>query len=94
MKNKHLNQKRINHLAERLTKITDAKIMKNVLRDLCTITELEAIADRLWIIPFIQAGKSYRDIHQLTGVSITTIGRVAHHCRDGHGGYQYLFNKQ
>ena len=30
----------------------------------------------------------YRRIHELTGVSVTTVGRVARFLADGHGGYR------
>lgn len=57
------------------------------LRDLCTPAELEAMMDRWRVVPLIAQGMSYRDIHARTGVSLTTIGRVARFLNDGHGGY-------
>ena len=46
-------------------------------RDLCTPAELQAIADRWAVVEWLQKGLPYREIHRLTGVSVTTIGRVA-----------------
>lgn len=92
MKNKKLKQNRVQNLAQCLATINCKKVMGSFLQDLCTTTELEAMADRIWIIPLIQAGHSYRDIHKKTGVSVTTIGRVASHLRSGHGGYDHIFN--
>ena len=48
----------------------------NFLRDLCTPAELQALADR------------YREIAKQTGVSVTTIGRVARYLGAGNGGYE------
>ena len=45
--------------------------------DLCTPAELEALVDRWAVVKYLQDGLPYRKIHELTGVSVTTIGRVA-----------------
>jgi TrpR-related protein YerC/YecD len=58
------------------------------LEDLCTPSELEAIADRWRVVPLLVEDVPYREIHDRTGVSVTTIGRVAR-CLDlGAGGYR------
>lgn len=58
------------------------------LEDLCTPAELEALADRWRVVPLLAEGVPYREIHERTGVSVTTIGRVAR-CLDlGAGGYR------
>ena len=56
-------------------------------RDLCTPAELQALADRWAVVGLLQQGVSYREIHKQTGVSVTTIGRVAHYLTNGNGGY-------
>ena len=56
--------------------------------DLCTPAELEALVDRWAVVKFLQDGLPYRKIHELTGVSVTTIGRVARFLVAGNGGYQ------
>ena len=43
-------------------------------RDLCTPAELQALADRWAVVEWLQKGLPYREIHRLTGVSVTTIG--------------------
>jgi TrpR-related protein YerC/YecD len=57
------------------------------LRDLCTPTELQAMADRWAVVEPLERTLSYREIHRLTGVSLTTIGRVARFLKSGNGGY-------
>ena len=57
------------------------------LEDLCTPAELEAMADRWRVVPLLQKGVPYREIHERTGVSVTTIGRVARTLDRGAGGY-------
>lgn len=56
-------------------------------RDLCTPAELQALADRWAVVGLLQDGVPYREIHRLTGVSVTTIGRVARYLTNGNGGY-------
>src|SRR5690242_16857167 len=57
------------------------------LRDLCTPAELQALADRWAVVGLLEAGLPYREIHKQTGVSVTTIGRVARYLVSGNGGY-------
>ena len=57
------------------------------LKDLCTPAELQAMADRWALVEALQQDLPYREIHRLTGVSLTTIGRVARYMADGAGGY-------
>ncbi len=57
------------------------------LEDLCTPAELEAMVDRWKVVPLLLQGIPYRDIHDRTAVSVTTIGRVARTLERGAGGY-------
>ena len=56
-------------------------------RDLCTPAELQALADRWSVVELLRQDLPYREIHRLTGVSLTTIGRVARYLANGAGGY-------
>ena len=56
-------------------------------RDLCTPAEIQAMADRWAVVDYLNRGLPYREIHRLTGVSVTTIGRVARFLAAGNGGY-------
>src|SRR5262245_24994417 len=60
---------------------------KAFFKDLCTPAEIQAMADRWAVVEFLQKGLPYREIHRLTGVSVTTIGRVARFLAAGNGGY-------
>jgi TrpR-related protein YerC/YecD len=56
-------------------------------RDLCTPAELQALADRWAVVGLLQQGLPYREIQRHTGVSVTTVGRVARFLAAGNGGY-------
>jgi uncharacterized protein YerC len=45
------------------------------------------LVDRWRVVPYLLEGVSYREIHERTAVSITTIGRVARYLNQGSGGY-------
>lgn len=61
--------------------------------DLCTPAELEAMTDRWEIVPLLRKGIPYRTIHEQTGVSVTTITRVARCLSFGSGGYQLIADR-
>lgn len=61
--------------------------------DLCTPSELQAMEDRWTVVRLLQDGKAYRDIHSETGVSVTTIGRVARYLSMGRGGYRVALER-
>lgn len=72
-------------LAEALAELRDPSQVAAFLRDLCTPAEIEAMADRWRVVPHLLQGESYREIHDATGVSVTTIGRVARCLAEGEG---------
>jgi TrpR-related protein YerC/YecD len=61
---------------------------RSFFRDLCTPAELQAMADRWAVVELLERGLPYREIHKQTGVSVTTIGRVARFVTSGNGGYR------
>ena len=75
----------VDALAEAFARLRDGEAVREFLLDLCTPAEIEAMADRWAVIPLLLAGQSYRDIHDATGVSVTTIGRVARCLAEGRG---------
>jgi len=66
---------------------------RNFFRDLCTPAELQALVDRWQVVELLEQGLTYRRIHDLTGVSVTTIGRVARFLTDGFGGYRVAIDR-
>lgn len=74
-------------LCRAVLSLRDASEVRSFLRDLCTPAELEALVDRWSVVPLLLEGVPYREIHDRTGVSVTTVGRVARFLQQGHGGY-------
>lgn len=75
-------------LCRGLAGLNDSKAVKQLLEDLCTPAELEAMIDRWRVVLLLEQGKTYREINSLTGVSVTTVGRVARFLNYGAGGYR------
>jgi TrpR-related protein YerC/YecD len=68
--------------------------MRAFLNDLCTPAERAALAGRWHVCRLLDAGSlSYRSIHEHTGVSLATIGRVARFLHDEPwGGYRKVLD--
>ena len=66
-----------------------------VLRDLCTPAEVRTLAERWHVAKLLDAGGlTYREIHDATGVSTTTIVRVARFLKEEqNGGYRLLLDR-
>ncbi len=62
-------------------------------RDLCTLHELEELADRWAIVRLLEQGRNYREISESTGASTATVTRIAQWLRHGTGGYRLLLDR-
>jgi len=71
-----------------LLSLRDLAECRAFFQDLCTPAELQALKDRWAVAECLAEGLSYRQIHDRTGVSLTTISRVARYLSNGAGGYQ------
>ena len=72
-------------LARALASLDDPAEVRSFLEDLCTPAELESMSDRWRVVPLLLAQVPYREIHERTRVSVTTIGRVARTLGHGSG---------
>ena len=82
-------------LAKVLSDIESSQEMNSFLTDLCTPAELRALSERWHVAKILDSNeKSYRQINSETGVSTTTIARVARFLRDEpHQGYRTVLNR-
>lgn len=67
--------------------------LRAFFQDLCTPAELQAMKDRWRVVELLAAGLTYREIHDRSGVSVTTIGRVARCLSEGAGGYRQALDR-
>ncbi len=66
--------------------------MENMLRDVATLSELQAWGERLEVARLLSRGLSYRQVAAQTGASTTTVTRVANFLENGEGGYRKILN--
>ena len=66
---------------------------ESFFRDLCTLSELEAMAHRWEVARLLEQGLPYLEIAERTGASTTTVTRVAHWLRHGEGGYRLALDR-
>ena len=84
----------IDELAEALVVLRSPGEARALLADLCTPAEVHTLAERWHVARLLDVGKlTYREIHDATGVSTTTIVRVARFLRqEVNGGYRILLD--
>ncbi len=66
--------------------------MANFLRDIGTLSELQAWSERFEVAKLLAQGVTYREIAKRTGASTTTVTRVAKFLENGEGGYRKVLN--
>ncbi|EFV02858.1 TrpR family protein YerC/YecD [Pseudoramibacter alactolyticus ATCC 23263] len=72
-------------LVRALLSIEDAQMANDLLDDMCTIKEIEDMANRLTIAELLAAGKTFIDVEKATGASSATISRVNKCLKHGRG---------
>ena len=89
----HPRNEREKFLVESFSKLKNKEEITNFLRDLLTLPEIVEFANRLEIARLLLKGGSYQKIAKQTGVSTTTVTRVAHWLFKGCGGYYNILKK-
>ncbi len=84
---------KINALICAIGRIRNEQEGLDFFMDLCTPSELEAMADRWQVVMLLREGVSYRVIQDRTGVSLATITRVARSMNLGNGGYTLIADR-
>jgi TrpR-related protein YerC/YecD len=62
-------------------------------RDLCTLSELEAMAHRWQTVRLLEEGLPYHAIAERAVASTATVTRVAHWLHHGEGGYRLALDR-
>ena len=61
--------------------------------DICTVSEIKALSQRLEVARMLQAGHTYDDIVERTGASTATISRVKRCLNYGADGYKTILER-
>ncbi|OGF20113.1 hypothetical protein A3I35_02155 [Candidatus Falkowbacteria bacterium RIFCSPLOWO2_02_FULL_45_15] len=89
----NLNTPQINSLVEAFLILKNQAEMKKFLRDLLTEAEIEELSKRWQTAQMLDQKVPYATIVKTTGLSSTTIARVAQWLKSGKGGYRLLLTR-
>src|SRR6266550_1607417 len=80
--------RQMKELFEAMASLRSSAELEHFLRDLCTLSELEAMAHRWEVARLVDAGLPYLEVAERAGASTATVTRVAHWLHHGEGGYR------
>lgn len=90
---KKFDEKNIYNLAKAFCMIDNEEDCLRFLADLCTVSEVKAMAQRLEVAALLKDGMVYSDIVAKTGASTATISRVNNALTYGEDGYKTVLSK-
>ena len=80
-------------LYQSLLQLESVEECRRFLQDLCTVTELKAMEQRIEVAMYLRDGMIYQDILKRTGASSATISRVNRSLQYGKDGYAIVFDR-
>lgn len=84
----------VERLADALVRLDDPEDMLRFLRDLCSQSELVALAQRLEVARLVDRGIPYAKVSKEVGASTATVTRVAQWLKHGEGGYRLVLDRE
>ncbi|WP_128895870.1 YerC/YecD family TrpR-related protein [Longirhabdus pacifica] len=93
MQLKKLNDKSIDQLFESILTLKSVEECYVFFDDLCTVNEMESLAQRLEVARMLRKGATYNQIEAETGASTATISRVKRCLNYGNDGYKMALER-
>ncbi|GLI51941.1 hypothetical protein TSYNTROOL_20270 [Tepidanaerobacter syntrophicus] len=93
MKVKKVDDPYIDQLFEAILLLEDKDECYRFFQDICTVGELQAMAQRLQVAIMLKEGRTYTDIAEATGASTATISRVKRFLHYGSDGYNLVLER-
>ncbi len=78
-------QDKITQLYDLITRITDPEECRALFEDLCTVKEVEKMAERVYAARLLLEGKTYNQVIAETDISSATLSRVSRCVQYGQG---------
>lgn len=88
---KFLDKEASDTLYRAILTLKDEDECRRFLQDLCTVSELKAMEQRMEVAMLLDEGLIYSDILEKTGASSATISRVNRSLSYGTGAYEKIF---
>ncbi|MGI6005698.1 MAG: YerC/YecD family TrpR-related protein [Christensenellales bacterium] len=86
----HLKKPELDRLFEAILLLESQEECYRFFEDICTVSELEALGQRLEVAQMLHRRCTYQDIAEKTGASSATISRVNRSLQYGAGGYKLM----
>ncbi|MCR4739014.1 MAG: TrpR YerC/YecD [Lachnospiraceae bacterium] len=83
----------VDFLFEAILELRDKEECYAFFEDICTVTELLALAQRATVAKMLRDKKTYMEIAEKTGASTATISRVNRALNYGSDGYNLIFDR-
>ena len=80
------------NLYEAVLKLKTKEDCRKFFEDICTIKEVQDLAQRLEVASLLSSGKNYQEVCKQTGASTATISRVSRCINYGAGGYSIVLD--
>jgi TrpR-related protein YerC/YecD len=93
MELKRLKDPAVNKLFDAILLLENREDCYRFFEDICTINEVQAMAQRLQVASMLKAGRTYTDIARETGASTATISRVKRFLNHGANGYNLILER-
>lgn len=91
--NSKLKDPNIDFLFKAILELKTMDECYDFFEDLCTITELKSISQRIVVAHMLSEKRVYSDIVKETGASTATISRVNRSLNYGNDGYERVFER-
>ncbi len=89
----NIRSKSIDRLFETILRLETVEECYSYFEDICTIKEIQDMAQRLDTAILLDKGENYQKITKDIGVSPATIGRVSKCLKYGSGGYRNAIDR-
>jgi TrpR-related protein YerC/YecD len=93
MSEDRLRTPEVDELLEAVLAVENPDEAYALLVDLCTIREIQDMAQRIHVAKLLAAGEHYTAIQEATGASATTISRVSKSLNYGEDGYTLVLER-
>ncbi len=88
-----LREPLLDQLFEAILQLNDTDECYQFFEDVCTVTELKSMAQRLEVARMLQGNFTYGEIASRTGASTATISRVKRSLNYGADGYKTVLDR-
>ena len=90
---KKIRTTEVDHLFDAILTLENKEECYTFFEDVCTVNELQSIAQRFEVAAMLRQKNTYLEIAQKTGASTATISRVNRSLNFGSDGYEMVFER-